>query len=251
MEERKEMQQSPVKKSNHNNRLLIGIITGIVSGALLGGFWPEGGLTVKFVGDLFIRFLMMIVMPLIVAAMVSGIARLGDIRKLGSLGTRTLGYYIGTTALSVLTGILLVLWIQPGKSGLEHSKKSITYAEAHYRINGNTIQMDAATLPDSDFTSSTLHLMDKNLSASIDSVQRSGEMIAITVSEWKKRAEVVTPPEGEGTGIRLDRQPDTRFMQEKRAIGDILKEVVSGLVPSNIFKAMANNEILPVITFSL
>jgi len=251
MEERKEMQQSPVKKSNHNNRFLIGIITGIVAGALLGGFWPEGGLTVKFVGDLFIRFLMMIVMPLIIAAMVSGIARLGDVRKLGSLGTRTLGYYIGTTALSVFTGILLVLWIQPGKAGLENSKASITQANVQYRIEGNTVRIDSAALPDSDLTTSTLHLLDRNLSASIDSVQRSGEKIVITTSGWKRRAEAVTPENGEGAGIRLDRQPDKRFMQEKRAIGDILKEVVSGLVPSNIFKAMANNEILPVITFSL
>lgn len=103
------MQQSPIKRNNHNNKPLFGIIAGIVLGALLGGLWPEAGLTLKFVGDLFIRFLMMIVMPLIIAAMVSGIARLGDISQLGSLGSRTLGYYIGTTALAVITGIVLVL----------------------------------------------------------------------------------------------------------------------------------------------
>ncbi|RXK85039.1 dicarboxylate/amino acid:cation symporter [Chlorobaculum sp. 24CR] len=245
------MQQPSAKPNNRNNTLLVGIIAGIVSGALVGGFWPEAGLSVKFAGDLFIRFLMMIVMPLIVAAMVSGIARLGDIRQLGSLGTRTLGYYIGTTGLSVLTGILLVLWIQPGKAGLEHSKESITRADAKYRIEGNTIRMEASELPDSDLTTSTLHLLDRNLSASIDSVQRSGGTILITASGWTRRAEAVSPPEGEGAGIRLDRQPDARFMQEKRGIGDILKEVISGLVPSNIFKAMANNDILPVVTFSL
>lgn len=183
------MQQSPIKRNNHNNKLLFGIIAGIVLGALLGGLWPEAGLTLKFVGDLFIRFLMMIVMPLIIAAMVSGIARLGDISQLGSLGSRTLGYYIGTTALAVITGIVLVLWIQPGKAGLEHSKESITRSEAHDRIDGNTMP--------------------------------------------------------------LDKRPAARFTQEKRSIGDVLKEVIGGLVPSNIFKAMANNEILPVITFSL
>ena len=246
---RKQMQQSSGKKNN--NTLLIGIIAGIVSGALVGGFLPDAGLALKFIGDLFIRFLMMIVVPLIVAAMVSGIARLGDIRQLGSLGTRTLGYYIGTTALSVLTGILLVLWIQPGKAGLERSKESITRADTHYRIEGNTIRIDAAALPDSSLSFRTLHLLDRNLSASIDSTQRSGDTIIITASGWTRQAETVTPKSGEGAGIRLEKQPNKRFMQERQGVGDILKELIGSLVPSNIFKAMANNEILPVITFSL
>lgn len=246
------MTNTSAKQNSHNNTLLVGIVAGIISGGLLGGFWPEAGLIVKFVGDLFIRFLMMIVMPLIIAAMVSGITRLGDVRKLGALGIRTLGYYIGTTALSVFTGILLVLWIQPGKAGLEHSNKSITLKEASYRIEDSTVRLDASALADSNLSSCTLPMLDRNLSASIDSTQRSGGTIIITASGWTQRAEAVTPKNGEGAGIRRrDLQPDKRFMQEKRAIGDILKEVLSGLVPSNIFKAMANNEILPVIIFSL
>ena len=100
-----------------NNKLLIGILAGILSGTLIGGFFPAVGNEISFIGDLFIRTLSMLVMPLIIAAMITGISRLGDIRKLGSLGRVTISYYLGTTAVAVITGITLVVLLQPGNPG--------------------------------------------------------------------------------------------------------------------------------------
>jgi Na+/H+-dicarboxylate symporter len=69
---------------------------------------------VKFLGDLFLNALKMIVLPLIITSMVTGIASLGDIRKAGRTGVFTLVYYFATTALAVILGLILVNLFQPG-----------------------------------------------------------------------------------------------------------------------------------------
>ena len=70
----------------------------------------------KFVGDLFLQVLRLLVIPLVVTSMICGITGLGDVRRLGRLGGSTICYYIGTCAFAVLLGIILVEVIQPGKS---------------------------------------------------------------------------------------------------------------------------------------
>jgi len=65
-------------------------------------------------GDLFIRLLKMIIIPLILASMVTGITSLGNVRRLGRLGLRTLIYYTVTTVLAVSVGLVLVNVIKPG-----------------------------------------------------------------------------------------------------------------------------------------
>ncbi|TCD48393.1 dicarboxylate/amino acid:cation symporter [Chlorobium sp. N1] len=243
------MPEQPAPKGN--GKLLIGIIAGIATGSLLGGLWPETGASLHFLGSLFVRFLMMLVMPLIVAAMVVGISRLGDIRRLGSLGGRTVGYYLGTTAISVLTGIALVLWIQPGRTGMEQSQESFSRPDAPYRIESGMVLLEGTRLPDLDPSAYSLRLNDRNISASVTKAERSAEGTILTVESWNRRDETVAAPRGNGLGISLLRRAEERFMQEERGAQDILREVVDGLVPSNIFRAMADNEILPVILFSL
>ncbi len=66
-------------------------------------------------GDIFLRGLKMVVVPLIVAAIVTGVTGVGDIRKVGRLGGWITVYYLGTTAISVGAGLLLVNLIEPGK----------------------------------------------------------------------------------------------------------------------------------------
>ncbi|MBN1337372.1 MAG: dicarboxylate/amino acid:cation symporter [Deltaproteobacteria bacterium] len=66
-------------------------------------------------GDLFLRALQMVVVPLVVAAIVTGMSGAGDLRRIGRLGLWTAVFYVGTTALSVLQGLLLVHLIQPGR----------------------------------------------------------------------------------------------------------------------------------------
>ena len=67
------------------------------------------------VGQLFMRLIKMVVVPLVFASLLVGVAGLGDIRKLGRLGGRTLGLYLGTTAVAVSLGLACAYVIQPGE----------------------------------------------------------------------------------------------------------------------------------------
>jgi Na+/H+-dicarboxylate symporter len=68
-----------------------------------------------FVGDLFLRLLTMMIVPLILATVVSGIARMGSPENLGRVGLRTIGYYLITTFLAVIGGLVIVNILGPGK----------------------------------------------------------------------------------------------------------------------------------------
>ncbi len=69
----------------------------------------------KEIGDLFLQALQMLVVPLVVSSLISGVTGMGNLRKLGSLGARTVGFYLGTSLLAIVTGIVLVNLIQPGE----------------------------------------------------------------------------------------------------------------------------------------
>ena len=81
-----------------------------------GGYWPR---TVAFygkrVGDVFLRLLSMIVAPLILVSLVSGVTSSGSLHGLGRLGGRTLAYYISTSLIAIFTGILFFNLINPGR----------------------------------------------------------------------------------------------------------------------------------------
>jgi proton glutamate symport protein len=93
-----------------HTQILAAIIAGVLTGLLLGDKTTH----LKIVGDMFIRLLRMIIIPLILASMVTGIVSLGDIRKLGRLGLKTLIYYLVTTILAVGVGLVLVNLTKPG-----------------------------------------------------------------------------------------------------------------------------------------
>jgi Na+/H+-dicarboxylate symporter len=68
----------------------------------------------KEVGDLFLRLLQMLVVPLIVSSLVTGVTGMGDLRTLGSIGGRAIAFYLTTSFLAILTGIAVVNLIRPG-----------------------------------------------------------------------------------------------------------------------------------------
>lgn len=106
-------------------QILIGIVVGILIGVgihITGAAWPLA--VSKLVGDVFVRLLRMVVVPLILASMVYGVLSTGDIKKLGSMGLKTLLYYLATTGLAVLMGIVMVNLIKPG-AGAEEIAQAI------------------------------------------------------------------------------------------------------------------------------
>lgn len=99
---------------NHAIILLIFIVIGVVAGVVSGWVWGPAMESVGWLGTLFLNALKMLIIPLILAAVITGIASLGDIRKLGRIGGATMGYYLATTGLAVFIGLVMVNLIQPG-----------------------------------------------------------------------------------------------------------------------------------------
>ncbi|MFP4560494.1 MAG: dicarboxylate/amino acid:cation symporter [Thiohalorhabdus sp.] len=104
----------------HAAAVLAGIIAGVLAGIAIG--WQGGPAVgaVAWMGTVFLNALQILVIPLVLAAVISGVASVGDMRHFGALGGVTVGYYLATTAVAVLIGLLMVNWIQPGATaGLE------------------------------------------------------------------------------------------------------------------------------------
>lgn len=100
--------------------LAIGASLGIISNMLLGGRHPLVEWVNHYVagpvGQVFLRMLFMIVMPLVFASIALGVAGLGDIRRLGRVGGKTLGYFLATTLLAAATGLVFVNVLKPGSA---------------------------------------------------------------------------------------------------------------------------------------
>src|SRR5690606_32346207 len=90
-------------------KILIGMVAGVVAGAmanLLGIVWMQEALAaLQPIGTVFIRLITMVVIPLVVASLLLGTASLGDLRQLGRIGSKTVAFYLTTTAVAVTIGL--------------------------------------------------------------------------------------------------------------------------------------------------
>ena len=91
-------------------RILLALVAGVIVGSLLG----ESAVSIKWIGDLFVRLISMVVVPLVFFTLVSGVIAMGDPQKLGSLGIKTLALFMITTLIAICIGIALALLLQPG-----------------------------------------------------------------------------------------------------------------------------------------
>src|SRR6476659_8450332 len=99
--------------------LAVGVIAGLVTNKMFGGdhprvVWIVDNFT-QPIGQLFLRLLLMIVVPLVFSSLVVGVAGIGDIRKLGRVGLKSFGYCLVISAVSVVIGLTLANTIKPGK----------------------------------------------------------------------------------------------------------------------------------------
>lgn len=108
----------------HAMALLAFIVLGAVGGVFFGWYAGDAATQISWLGTLFLNALKMTIIPLIIASIISGIGSLGDIRQLGRMGGFTVIYYTITTALAVLTGLLVVNWIQPG-AGIQLTQTTV------------------------------------------------------------------------------------------------------------------------------
>lgn len=111
------------KTESRHNQILIGLVVGIVAGVVANLVWGPRNATVNWLlfhvteplGQLFLRLLLMIVIPLVVSSLIVGLHGIGDVRVLGRVGLRCLGYCLVISAISVALGLFLTNVIKPGK----------------------------------------------------------------------------------------------------------------------------------------
>jgi len=104
-------------------RILLGLLVGAVGGIVSNILWhgsPALGWFVdnvaNTVGQIFLRMLFMVVVPLVFTSVALGVASLGDVRRIGRIGTKTLLTFLATTAIAAVIGLVLVNVIRPGGS---------------------------------------------------------------------------------------------------------------------------------------
>ena len=90
------------------------VLIGFVLGAILGAIWGPGIVWIKPIGTIFISLLKMLIIPLIFATLVVGVASIAEPKKLGRVAGKTIAYYLVTTAFAIIIGLLLGNIFQPG-----------------------------------------------------------------------------------------------------------------------------------------
>ena len=90
------------------------VLTAIVIGILLGHFYPETGTAMKPLGDGFIKLIKMIIAPIIFCTVVTGIAGMQELDKVGRVGIKALLYFEVVSTLALVIGLIVVHVIQPG-----------------------------------------------------------------------------------------------------------------------------------------
>ncbi|HMN24822.1 MAG: dicarboxylate/amino acid:cation symporter [Ignavibacteriaceae bacterium] len=98
----------------HKIKLHWQILIAFIIAILFGLFFPQYSNYVRWLGDLFLRALKMIIVPLILTSIISGVTNIGSTKSLGRLGLKTISYYLLTSTFAIITGLVLVDLIKPG-----------------------------------------------------------------------------------------------------------------------------------------
>jgi DAACS family dicarboxylate/amino acid:cation (Na+ or H+) symporter len=98
---------------------VLGAIAGVTANVLARGAPPLVWIVANVaqpIGQIFLRLLFMVVVPLVFTSIALGVAQLGDLRRIGRIGAKTLGFFIMTTALAAALGLALVNLFRPGEA---------------------------------------------------------------------------------------------------------------------------------------
>lgn len=108
------MHHPPTARTPWWRVLYIQVLLAVALGIFLGWLFPEAGKSLKPLGDGFIKLIKMMIAPVIFCTVVHGVASMGDLKKLGRVGGKTLLYFEVVSTLALLIGLVVVNLLQPG-----------------------------------------------------------------------------------------------------------------------------------------
>jgi aerobic C4-dicarboxylate transport protein len=115
------------------------VISGILIGVALGALYPSAGESMKPLGDGFIKVIRMMIGPVIFCTVVTGIANIGDLKKLGRVGVKALLYFEVVTTFALLIGLAVVKIVQPGAGINANPATFDAKAVAQYTTSGQQL----------------------------------------------------------------------------------------------------------------
>ena len=142
-----------MKKLGLTSKIFIGFALGII----LGLIFKDKVLILKPLGDIFLTLIKMIVVPLVFCSITSGVASIGDINRLKRIGSRTIIYFIVTTMLAGIIGLVIANVVQPG-AGVD-----LNMIQASNKFQAKEMPTLAKTLLDMFPTNPVKSMVDGNL----------------------------------------------------------------------------------------
>ena len=176
MEDRPDMPLSGEAPVPWYRRLHWQVLVAMVLGALTGLVFGEAAAArIGWIGDLFMRLLRMIIVPLVLTSIISGVASVGGGRALGRLFSKTLGYYVLSSLLAVSVGLLMVNLIRPG-------------------VGANMVETTASDLPPLETPSSPVDLLLSIVPDNVIQAAATADMLALIFFSIVFGAAITTLP---------------------------------------------------------
>ena len=129
--------------------LYIQVIIAVALGVAVGYFYPPVGKSLKPLGDGFIKLVKMMIAPIIFCTVVHGIASVGDLRKLGRVGVKSLVYFEIVSTIALVIGLIVVNVLQPGVGITAYGE--VYHANVEGTVSSNSYGEKAKSLNEVDF----------------------------------------------------------------------------------------------------
>ena len=117
------------KKLSLTVQIFVSLVLGVIAGLLLQGHASFASTYIKPFGTIYLNLIKMVVVPVVLLSIIQGIISLQDVRRVGTIGVRTLIYFVCTTAVAVALGLILANVLQVG-AGYQFATENLSYEAA-------------------------------------------------------------------------------------------------------------------------
>ena len=260
-------------KSDGHSNLTYYIIGAIIAAIATGYFAPEIAVKFEVGGEVFLSLLMMMVVPLVVMSVMSGILGLGDVRKLGKPGAYCIGYYMCTTVLAVVVGLIVVNIMKPGvDKELESLKAKVAVAQGNEKKEAeekvaakqNKIQEDIKKSAAKDGKArKALKERDRINGKQLRKLEKKLDHAKLVYPRKKSAADGNPDDEYFKKDLEIASmnlmelqeavKEEEEFLEnhKPKTLWVIVENMLKMLVTDNLFKAASTMNLLPLIVFSI
>ncbi len=238
------MNEGDKKKKSH---LTTWIVLAILFAVLFALFLPDLAKNLHIGGEVFLRLLKMMVVPLVITSVMSGILGMGDVRKLGRPGGAAIVFYLVTTMMAVGVGLIVVNVIKPGEGFDKDTRNAATSA-----TDMNDVRRTVA-----DHLVNEMHEGEKDAQKIADTLKRL-EAEAKLLKEGKEPSEVEKTDEEKKLEeeIKKNKKELNKIFEgleeeEDKDLWTVLENLVLMLFTDNLVESAAKTKLLPLIFFSI